>query len=104
MNRIYSRQDFMSSKCTYREYYAQFVNNYVIACVRAKYTKEELTRYFKQDKHLNNINMNLIDRFTMNSVQYLAGVNRRLGNGSVYSMSTGCSVFKEACKQIIEGE
>ena len=99
----YSRKDYMANKCTYREYYSQFVNNYVFACVRAKFTKDELTNYLKNDEHLNNISMRLIDQFTMSSIQYLAGVNKRLGNGPGYSISMGCSAFKEACKQIVEG-
>ena len=96
----YSRKDYMTDKCTHQQYYNQFVNNYVLASVRAKYTPAELVALLDADEHLNNINMSRIDTWTRGAASYLAGVNYRLNGCRSWSPSMGCSTFKAACKQV----
>lgn len=50
---MYTRSDYMSNKCTHREYYAQFVNEATRARVLQSFSIETLRKSYAQDEHFN---------------------------------------------------
>ena len=97
----FSYNDYLRGKCTHHEYYAQFAPIFMRA-VRSRWSKEYLQEKLAEDKNLNNIPLNQWDHLSRCFKQEIAGKNKELGNGSVWSLSTGVCAAKAAAKIIAE--
>ena len=101
-----TRADYMQdSENLHHVYYRQFrpaverhvrtlINSFGLECVRKAY---------KADRHLNNIPLRHWDAIAIQAKHEIAQINKRLGNGCVWSYSDGVCAAK-ACARDIIGE
>lgn len=92
-----TRNDYISGKCTHREYYAQFVTSDIKAAVENKFTKARLIEAFKQDEHFNTIPLHQWDNLTYicRSIGYML---KQAGDS--YTLSSGVCILKAAARII----
>jgi len=98
---MFTRKDYMDGKCIHRQYYAQFVTNYIKDTVLNKFGIEKLVKSFNEDKYFNNISLSTWDR-----INYCVDTNptldllKSLGEG--YSLAGAVCILKEAAQQLVE--
>lgn len=99
-----TRQDYINKKNTHREYYAQFVNEYVKHIVYCGIGADRLIK--STDPHFNDIYLSTWDKLC----PYIKGmVARKNVEVAAYkkpacSLSDCVCVLKEAARQIVEEE
>ncbi len=98
---IFSRKDYMSKKCSFNEYYAQFVTDSMKQIILNKFSKEQLTEKYNADEHLNNIPLKWWDQYEEFFKQSIARTNKRINGESVWSSCEHTCAMKEAARQII---
>lgn len=112
----YTRSDYMSNKCSHREYYSQFVNDDVKSHVIKHIGLSKLLS--SKDKHLNDIPLREWDSlggfaFRRNdiilrprSIDDIKPIDYELLKeaGEGLSPATSTCIYKEAAKEIIEEE
>ena len=97
----FTRHDYMNKKCSHFEYYSQFVNEVMKSVILRKYSKEQLTKLFEEDKHLNNIPLKFWDSSEGSFKQDIARTNKRLSGESIWSLSDHVCAMKAAAQKII---
>lgn len=105
----FTRADYMAKRCTHREYYGQFVSQYVRDLVRDRVGMARLLS--SRDEHLNDIPLSVWDSFWVRHADggmYIqlpfAVVSLIKEAGEDFSASTGTCILKEAARQVIEQE
>jgi hypothetical protein len=93
-----NRQDYMSGKCTHREYYGQYVTKRVIEKVRRYVGKEAILA--SRDEHLNDIKLAVWDGLGMFWPKSEAEKMR--ANGDFLTAAGKVCILKEAAQQIKE--
>ena len=95
---MFTRQDYMSNKCSHREYYAQFVTPYIKAVVLKRFPRiAEST-----DEHFNDTPLAHWDALSNTLKSHLA--LPEYGDGKkYYSLGSAVCILKEAARQIKEG-
>jgi hypothetical protein len=118
---MYTRQDYMTNKCTHRQFYAQFVNdevkNAVIRMVNVDPSKsiQILREKLAKDEHLNNIPMKKWDNLTGFSFSNSTGemltrpysiepidIRKLKEADEEVSSATLVCIYKEAAKELTE--
>lgn len=93
---MFSREDYVNGKVTYRDYYGQFVTPEAKAIVRALISVERLIA--STDRHLNDIPLQKWDRLP--TPRFLGDKMKRCGD---YLTQAGkVCILKEAARQIVE--
>lgn len=92
-----TREDFLSDKNTFHEYYGQFVTEAIKRAVLSKITMEELLE--STDPHLNDIALKRWEDLPAN-VNYAA--IRTAGDVNANTISNFICVVKTAARQLIE--
>lgn len=93
---IFTHSDYMSDKCTHRQYYGQFVNADTISLVARAFGNDRLLA--SKDEHFNDIPLALWDAL----VPHAPGSAKFKEAGDFYTLAGGVCMLKEAARQIVE--
>lgn len=100
---LFTRKDYLSSKCQHEAYYGQFVTKEVRDMVKGAFGIERLKDAFAADKYLNNIPMKKWDKLSelipRRVCLHICKANQTNG----LSLSDRVCTLKEAARQIING-
>jgi hypothetical protein len=97
-----TRQQYLNSECTHREYYSQFVNEGIKNLVRSGIGEKRIKESLPVDEHLNNIPLKEWDSlgaYIVSSPNVRAKI-KEAGDG--YSQAGAVCILKEAARQIAE--
>jgi hypothetical protein len=92
------RSDYLSGKCTHREYYAQFVSSDTLAKVKRRFGIDKLVEAYGKDASFNTIPLSTWDIL---SYKPLLKIPMKLCDDYL-TVSGGVCIFKEAAKQLVE--
>lgn len=95
---IKTRQQYMDSECTHREYYAQFVTPYIKARVEQGIGYKRIQK--SSDANLNDIPLAQWDKLSQGMEPFLRASLRGANDG--YSMAGAVCIFKEAARQLVQ--
>jgi hypothetical protein len=101
---LFTREDYMSNKCTHQEYYRQFIFPAIKSYVQSKYSKEFLKKCYEEDKNLNNIGddwFNKFDQFSEAHKEQIAKINTEINGKSTYSLCIGTCAIKAYMNEYI---
>lgn len=93
MQQMFNYKQYMNGECNHQEYYLQFANA-VERMVNSQFSVDQLKKAYAKDKHLNSIplsNWDLISKCCKNGI---FDTNEKLGNGRLWSLSTGVCAAK----------
>jgi len=99
---MFSRQDYLNGRCTHREYYAQFVTDYVKMVVRDKIGIDRIMQ--SKDDRFSDIPMKEWDRLSLLFRKHVDYVSKEVGSKMGWSLGIGVCMLKEAARQIKEEE
>lgn len=95
-----SREDYMSKRCTHRQYYAQFVTPTILWTVRHRFTEAEIRA--SKDPHFNNLPLAKWDAIAQ-VMRQETSVRNEYGDGKLtWSLAGAICILKEAAQQIRE--
>lgn len=94
---MFSRKDYLGNKCSHREYYGQFVDEFTKVRVLNHINLERLKS--SEDEHLNDIPLQTWDDIGIN----LTRVDCLREAGDSHSLAGAICINKEATRQILEG-
>ena len=92
----FTRKDYLNNKCSYNEYYAQFITEQIVNYVQASIGKEKILA--SKDPHFNDIKLfawDILAQVILQSTQYL-----RKAAGESGSLSASVCIAKAAAEQI----
>ena len=97
-----TRHQYLKGECTHKEYYSQFVSEYMKQIVLSDIGKNKLIKAFNDDKNLNNISLNVWDSLAFYTCKNNYDLNIKLREaGDSYSKAGGVCIMKEAARQAI---
>lgn len=97
---LITRDDYMSNKATHDEYYNQFVTEGIKNIVLSRFTKDQLTKAYRQDKNFNTLALRYWDELANAFLSH--GTRERLKEcGDSYSLGGGVCILKQAAKHIV---
>lgn len=98
---MFTRGQYLAGECSHQEYYAQFVNQWVVDCVRGQFGVNQLVNAQEIDEHFNSIPLyRWDDRNVMSSIDQQLW---KAANGSFYySLSDNLCIKKAAARIIVE--
>lgn len=99
MNIKFTHQDYLDKKCSHREYYSQFVTEYIKSIVLSRFGIEKLLN--SKDEHLNDIPLHSWDSLAVSYKPVFAIDDTNTGI-KYWSLCGGVCILKEAAQQIIE--
>lgn len=91
---MFTRQDYLSGKCSHSDYYGQFITPQIIANIKTRFGVSSLLSAFKEDQHFNNIPLYKWGYYN-NGAKF-----KELGD--FWSIAGAVCVEKEAARQIVE--
>jgi hypothetical protein len=98
---MFTRAQYLAGECSHQEYYGQFVNQWILTCVKGKYGVNRLIEAEKLD-----INFNTIPLYSWDQLNIMSAVDQELwaaANGSrYYSLSDNLCIQKQAARMIVE--
>lgn len=94
-----TRQDFIQKRCTYREYYSQFVNEEIRARVARRFSIEGLKQAFVVDPNFTSIPMREWDMLAIRIEPAIKFVSV----GEERTQAVMVCIVKEAALQVVEG-
>lgn len=95
---MYTREDYLDNKCTHREYYAQFVNSYIIKAVRQSIGEGRIAA--STDSAFNDIPLRFWDNLA--PVTYSESKSLKEA-GDFVTLGGAVCILKEAARQILDG-
>lgn len=101
---MFTREDYTNRRCSHREFYGQYVNEYVLGVVRnCGHLKQILA---STDKHLKDVPLAMWDKLAMSVSGYVGRRNVELCGykNATSSLSDCVCVLKEAARQLKEAE
>ena len=96
-----TRQDYISGKCTHREYYAQFVTPEIRQMVITRFGADLLKSALAKDENLNGVPLHQWDNLTGFPNHALAYARLKAA-GDHCTLSSGVCILKEAARQVAE--
>lgn len=98
-DKVITRREYMTDSARlFQAYYLQFsVIKSLRDFVESVYTKDEIRMFYSEDKYLNNLPRNKntsFDNWTRQNSREIATVNKKIGNGAVYSLCDGTCAIK----------
>ena len=93
---MFTRKQYMNRECTHREYYGQFVDDYVKSRVQLVVGKETILE--SADENLNDIPIHIWDSIML----YTVLADRVKAAGDTISLAGQVCICKEAARQIQE--
>lgn len=94
---MFTRQDYMSKKCTFSEYYSQFVSDYTKRIVLSQWTKRKLANAYEKDRHLNSLPLGQWDNLACAlSAQFLRDY------GDYPTLAGKVCILKESARHIVK--
>ena len=98
---MFTRGQYLAGECSHQEYYAQFVNQWILDCVRGRFGVKQLTEAESNDTNFNNIPL-----YRWDEQNIMSAVDQKLwaaANGSPYhSLSDNLCIQKIAARMIVE--
>lgn len=98
---MYTRKQYMGGACSHRDYYAQFVTEYILRMVRDVIGMDTLKA--SRDEHFNDIQLHRWDHLSEALKGSLAIANEYGDGKKYYSLGNGVCILKEAARQLLEG-
>lgn len=96
---MFTRKDYLDKNCNHREYYSQFVTEYIKSIVASKFGLEKLQKAYRQDKNLNTISLDQWDHLTHRLPRSVAASLKE--HGDYLTLAGGVCILKEAAKQLV---
>jgi hypothetical protein len=96
-----TRKEYLNNECTHRQYYAEFVQPYVLAAISARFTNAELAKALSEDEHFNTIPLPVWDSLG-DQIRYSPLFDIAKQKGEAITKSTLCCIVKEGAKQLAE--
>lgn len=101
---MFTREDYLGRKCSHRDFYGQYVNEFVLNVVRnCGYLKQILA---STDEHLNDVPLSMWDKLANSVSSYVGRRNVEFCGykNATSSLSDCVCVLKEAARQLKEAE
>jgi hypothetical protein len=96
---MFTRAQYLAGECSHQQYYAQFVNQWILDCVKGRNGINQLLE--GENNSFNNIPLSWWDR-----INIMSSVDQQLwaaANGSpYYSLSDNLCIQKAAARMIVE--
>jgi hypothetical protein len=94
---MYTRQDYLSHKCTHSEYYSQFVTSHTLKLVNDIFGKDHLKECYTKDQNLNNIPL-----YKWDNLALFVNCDKALKEcGDFSSLAGKVCILKESAKILI---
>lgn len=93
----FSRHDYMTLKCTYKEYYGQF-SDVCIELIDSIHTQAKWYDLLREDELLNNVPLSSWEQWSLIVKRDLDVVNKRIGNSGSCTLSECVCALKEAVR------
>jgi hypothetical protein len=95
-----TRQEYLSQKCTYDDYYGQFVTPAIQKAVATRIGIDRLKRAYAEDEHLNTIPLATWDSFSR-VIAVSSVLDKMKEAGDFLSLAGIVCIAKRAAKQSI---